>query len=409
MTTPTQITFTTPPPWVGNEYSSMSPFNCDNTRLLLIRVDHFGLYDGNGKFLMDLAIPASAEPRWSRTDPKTLYYLSGNTLYEFSLATHSPLHMFTEYVSISGKGESDISIDGDHLVLSGVLPDSSVDVFVFQISTATKLSVFHFPATKAIDGLKILPSNLAVISYADGTGIWVLDNPPRKIANVDGHACPATYQGRDVLLWCSSADPQVNKNAVCSIDVATGIMDVLWECAWAYAFHISAPAALPYCFVSTDCPDKSLPSQVWQVFYDKTVPPVLVCEPGSIYTGYNSQVKAAVSWDGSHLVGCSNFGKTADVNYCDSWMVQLAQLTPDASAPPQGATQAVPSTETDKYGEQWLNMGSLAFIPNINLLAYDYANKAVSVLNQGSLPYDWTSDLVDFNPIAKNITVYRRK
>jgi hypothetical protein len=325
--TPVQITHSVPPAWCGNEYT-MSPFNVDCSRLLLVKIDHFGLFDGSGNFIGDLPIAASAEPRWSRKDPTIFYYLSGNSLFSYSTTTslHLQLHVFTEYTSVSGKGESDISLDGDHLVLSGVLPDAEVDVFVFEISTNTKSPAFRFPATKAIDGLKLTSKNLAVISYADGTGIWVLDNPPRKLAGYDGHSCPATYLGLDKLLWDSSADPVINANAVVSIDVATGVVDILATFPWAYSFHISAPVNLPYCIVSTDCPDKSLPSQIWQVFFDKTLPPVLIADTGSIYTGYNSQIKAAISWDGSKIVGCSNFGQTADVNYCDAFLIDSAPV-----------------------------------------------------------------------------------
>jgi hypothetical protein len=329
--TPVQITHSVPPAWCGNEYT-MSPFNVDCTRLLLIKVDHFGLFDGAGTFLSDLPIAASAEPRWSRKDPTIFYYLSGNSLFSYSTTTslHLQLHVFTEYTSVSGKGESDIALDSNHMVFAGTRPDSVVEVFVFTISTGTKGPLF--PQTVPTDGLKLDSQNLAIVSYSDGTGIWVLDNPPRKLAGYDGHSCPVTYLGLDKLLWDSSADPVINANAVVSIDVATGVVDILATFPWAYSFHISAPVNLPYCIVSTDCPDKSLPSQIWQVFFDKTIPPVLIADTGSIYTGYNSQIKAAISWDGSKIVGCSNFGQTADVNYCDAFLIDSAPVpVPDTS------------------------------------------------------------------------------
>src|SRR5262245_46218574 len=36
---------------IAPEYSTMSPFNMDNTRLLLVHFSYFGLYDGAGNFL----------------------------------------------------------------------------------------------------------------------------------------------------------------------------------------------------------------------------------------------------------------------------------------------------------------------------------------------------------------------
>ena len=56
------------------EYSTMSPFNQNNTRLLLLHFSYFALYDGAGNYLQDLPleINASSQPRWSRTDPLVL-------------------------------------------------------------------------------------------------------------------------------------------------------------------------------------------------------------------------------------------------------------------------------------------------------------------------------------------------
>src|SRR5215468_4720737 len=67
-------------PYINPEYSSMSPFNQDNTRLLLVHFSYFGLYDGSGNYLRDLPleINAASEPRWSRKDPNVLYYVRGN-------------------------------------------------------------------------------------------------------------------------------------------------------------------------------------------------------------------------------------------------------------------------------------------------------------------------------------------
>ena len=58
----------------------MSPFNSDNSKILLVHQSYFALYDGTGAYLRDLPleINASSEPRWSRTDTTTLYYVRGN-------------------------------------------------------------------------------------------------------------------------------------------------------------------------------------------------------------------------------------------------------------------------------------------------------------------------------------------
>lgn len=324
--TPRRITNSTPPAWIGNEYSSMTPFNCDNSRLLLIAVDHFMLYDGEGNFLQDTPIAASSEPRWSRTDPGKFYYHVRNALYD---NLGNTVKTFSEYTSITGKGESDISVDG-HLVLCGTRPDGVEEVFVYDLIANSKGTVF--PQSAAFDGLKITVDNEIILSRGDG--IWNLHRN-LKIAPTDGHACPVVINGKSVLLWCSSADPVTNKNAVIAIDTHSGMfLSVLYNLDWKYAFHISA--AKDFYIISTDCPDKSLPSQVLKAYYDTTKPVEVLCDTGSIFNGYNSQVKAALSIDGSKVVGCSNFGDVTDANFCDVFMLDLAAST----------TPPVPPTET---------------------------------------------------------------
>lgn len=334
-----KITHSIPPQWTGVEYSSMSPFNSDTTRLLLIKVDHFGLWDGGGHFLHETAISSSAEPRWSRTEPTVLFYLSMNSLlrYDVNSGQSATLHVFSEYLSISGKSESEISPDGDHLVLCGTKPGGQEEVFVYQISTGKKFHVW--PQTELFDGLKIDGHNRIILSKQ--SGLYVYDGSESRRTIVNGHACLTQAHGRDIILWCSASDPAINTptgqlitaNAVVAIDIETGVKDIIHVFDWKYSFHIAAPDGQPWCIVSTDCPDRSLPSQVWKVYLDKTKPAELLCGTGSIRPDnpnpsdpppYNYQVKAAVSRDGSKIVGSSNFGDIVDPNYCDVFMLELS-------------------------------------------------------------------------------------
>ena len=123
--------------WISDEYSTMSPFNSDNSRLLLVHQSYYGLYDGNGSYLRDLPLEvnSSSKARWSRKDAKTVYYVHGNQLKSSTPSTGALtiVHTFSEYTSITGKGESDISYDGDHFVFAG----NGRYVFVYTISTHT--------------------------------------------------------------------------------------------------------------------------------------------------------------------------------------------------------------------------------------------------------------------------------
>jgi hypothetical protein len=95
--------------WIENEYATMSAFNNDNSKFILVHLSYFGLYDGvTGLYLSDLPfeISASSEPRWSRKDLVTLYYHSGNQITSYNISTGAivVLHTVSEYSSISGNG-----------------------------------------------------------------------------------------------------------------------------------------------------------------------------------------------------------------------------------------------------------------------------------------------------------------
>ena len=86
--------------FITGEYSTMTPFNKDNSRILLVHFSYFGLYDGSGNFLKNLSIEvnASSEPRWSRSDTNLFYYKYGNQLRQYNVATDaiSLVHAFSE-------------------------------------------------------------------------------------------------------------------------------------------------------------------------------------------------------------------------------------------------------------------------------------------------------------------------
>src|SRR5262249_31251680 len=139
----------------------------DNTRLILIHLSYFGLYDGAGNYVtnLPLEINASAEPRWSRRDPNVLYYLHGNQIKQYNVAdaplnTASVVHTFSEYSAVSGKGKSDISFDGDHFVLVG----DGRSVFIYELSSDSKSSVFDSGGI-SFNSVAITPNGNVTISW----------------------------------------------------------------------------------------------------------------------------------------------------------------------------------------------------------------------------------------------------
>ena len=108
-------------PFITPEYATVSPFNEDDSLLLLLHESYFALYDGQGRYLRDLPfeINASSEPRWSRGDRETLYFISGNALKRYDVTTGATtvVRTFSEYSRVSGLGEEDLSEDGTHYAL----------------------------------------------------------------------------------------------------------------------------------------------------------------------------------------------------------------------------------------------------------------------------------------------------
>src|SRR4030095_5898879 len=122
------------------------------------------LYDGDGNYLraLPMEITTTSEPRWSRRDPNVLYYVRGNQLKSYNVGTNATtvVHAFTEYTSISGNGESDISFDGDHFVLAG----DRRFIFLYEISTNTKGAVLDANG-HGFDSLYVTPNNNVTVTW----------------------------------------------------------------------------------------------------------------------------------------------------------------------------------------------------------------------------------------------------
>ena len=220
--------------WIEDEYSTAAAFSNDNSHLILVHVSYFGLYDGSGTFVgnLPLEINSSSEPRWSRTDNDTLYYHSGNQLKSYNVVTKTMkvVHTFSEYASISGNGEMDISRDGDHLVFAG----DGQYVFLYTISTDTKSKVFD-TLGNPFDSLYVTPDNHVTITWdAEGvntrfTGVEMFDgnmNFLRQLAHVSGHMhMTRDLNGDEVLVWFNGGDhhPTCGQNALVKIHLADGV------------------------------------------------------------------------------------------------------------------------------------------------------------------------------------------
>jgi len=342
--------------WIENEYSTASPFNSDNSRLILVHQSYFGLYDGTGNFLgnLPMEINSSSEPRWSLMDNNTLYYHVGNQLKTYNVATKSSkvTHTFTEYSSISGNGEMDISLDGDHFTFTG----DGRYVFLYTISTDSKSAVFDTNGHE-FDATYVTPDNHVTITWKQNgvntryTGIEMFDskmNFVRQLAHAGGHMhMSRDLNGDEVLIWTNSNDsqPACGHNAIVKIRLADGSQNCLLSLDWSLAVHISA-ADNTWAFVETYTapgndvvpPTGWLPymDELLQIKLDGTEIRRLVQHRSRPLNDYYYQPKLSASRDGTRLVYASNFGlqliSGAPFYYADEYMMTLT-TTPTAAVP----------------------------------------------------------------------------
>jgi hypothetical protein len=332
-----QLTF------VVNEYATMSAFNHDHSRFILQHDSYFGLYDGAGRFLANLPfeVHAGAEPRWSRSDPRTLYYLWGNQLRSLDVETGdaSVVHTFTSYTYVSGRGESSLCFDGDHMVLVG----DDRFVFVYDIGNDTEGQALD--AGVAFDSVYMTPDDHVTVTWNTSgsgrrNGIELFDRSMgflRQVARAGGHMDVTRDAGGDeVLVWINSADPApICDNGVVKIRLADAQQTCLGTLDWSLAVHVSCPDDDGTCLIGSYAPSDPEPQGLWpahtnelfQVLLDGSGTRRLAHTRSRPFNGYNYMPRASVSRDGSRAVFSSNFGLQetagAPAEYSDAYLMLL--------------------------------------------------------------------------------------
>lgn len=318
--------------FISHEYSTMSAFNVDNSRMLLQHFSYFALYDGLGNYLSDLPfdIGASSEPRWSRDDPAVLYYLNGNQIRHFNIQTNvdSLLREFPEYSVINSRGEADLSFDGNHLVFFG----DNKEIFVYTLSTDSKGPVLFIPNPGDANSLYLTPDNNVLVTWDDNgssryNGIELYDRNMtflRQIAMAGGHMDVARdANGDEVLLWANAGESNsvpVCVNGIVKIRLEDADRTCLLSLGWGMGLHISAPQNGDGFYVSTHGPS---PDANWRAYQNEILKMSmdgqelnrLLHSRSKPSDGYYDQPKVSVSRDGSRLIYASNFGLQASQNY----------------------------------------------------------------------------------------------
>jgi len=354
--------------WIETEYSTASAFNNDNSKFVLLHVSYFGLYAGDGSFLrnLPLEINSGSEPRWSRKDNSTIYYHAANMLksYNVDSGATAVVHTFSEYSTISGNGEMDISRDGDHFVFAG----DGHSIFVYEISSDKKYNALDTGSTR-FDSLYITPNNNVIVSwYPSGTvrytGQELFDsnmNFLRQVGRADGHKhLTVDTNGQEVLIWTNSADPQpiANcENGIVKITLADASETCLVQLDWGLAVHITAPDGNGTAFVETYAPADPLPgSSGWAPYTNELIQVKLdgsgvlarlVHHRSQPHDSYIYMPKMTVSRDGSRVLYSSNFDLQKLNGYANDYADAYMLVVPGGSGSLTATSGATTSTATD--------------------------------------------------------------
>jgi len=218
--TVTRITDASQDVWNGSSYlpithgySTVSPFNANDTYLLLS--------DGWGRrYVTDLkgnlVVPIANMPTgfndgwllWDATNASVFYYTSGNSLMKGTISGSSVatavVHQFSEYAAINFMDETDVSQDGAHVVViggdnSGSSPEN---VFVYNFVANSKGPVYTTSCRGVINNVsngclhKLIqtPDNNVAIDFAsDGSGpeqgvrLWTGATPMVHLQDLTDH------------------------------------------------------------------------------------------------------------------------------------------------------------------------------------------------------------------------------
>lgn len=253
------------------------------------------------------------EPLWDKTNPNKFYYHVGNALMQYHVDTDAKeiIRTFGEYGEISGKGESSLSEDGNHLVLAG----DNQEIFVYQFDVDGK--GLTTPAPAGIDSIMITPDNNVLVSGQTGMYLYSRDMEfLRKIGGNNGHkGVMRSPEGEEVLVWFDNVDYAIKKVRLVDNTITSLIpIDIT------LAVHISCPRKGPSFIFETYNPDNPNPNggmaplanSICQGFLDGSAPTELL-KHGSSAASYTGQPLTTISDDGTVFAFGSNKAGPMDV------------------------------------------------------------------------------------------------
>lgn len=327
--------------FINPEYSTVCPFNKDNTKLLLFHQNYHGLYNINSDNSINFIRHAPfgmKEPRW--TDDKDIFiFISGNTIKYYDIKDDKvrDYYTFSEYKSITASGEGDLSTDKHYIGLIG----DNKDVFIFDCFNLKKSSVLTFG--DKIDGLYVTPDDNLLISFkseynntaASQHGIELYDKNMiflRRITEASGHMDTLRVWGRESLVWASYGEVKDNTNSVIAIDLATGDRNKILTLDKSLALHISAADADVF-YIETYGEFVNWPLYGNEILRIETNGPLTnvpqrVCHHRSkkMYDkDYTWQPKTSCDRSGRFFVFGSNWGLAPHKDYSDTYFVDTGR------------------------------------------------------------------------------------
>lgn len=394
MITPKKITQAVAGSWIENRYATMCAFSHGNRYLELTHQDHLELYEGEGQHLKRLPLPADAEPWWSRKDPHILYHRRDAELRELDVRTDKvvTLRRFSA-TSISGYGESDISDDGDHLVLA----DPKGQIWVYNLRTDQIIAGALWK--EPFNALYLTPDNdVLVCAY---TGVYLMSDGRKVAPSLAHNDVTRDVDGEPILIRFNGDDlPEGGcPNGIEKVNIRTGKRTCIWPLGWvsqalgggpaSYAGHISCGDNLPWCAVSLYSPYNAVPSRIYKAWLDGSRQE-LICDTGSLMIqepdptrpghtrmAYNPTPRASVSRDGSRLVFNSNSGiLDRGPNYTDVFMVKLEESAPVVEPPKPKPEPIVVQPSPDPNAELVKLRADLQTLREQQKADYDRAEEA---------------------------------
>lgn len=351
---------------VNHEYASVCPFNSDNTLLVLMAgggiVNLYSVTPAGIQFASRLPLVSYMEPRWSRTDPKQLFYVFGNVLTRLTINAdlktfaRTDEMVFSEFIhhdtqgrnGVSGLGESDISEDGDHFVFRGTYDTGKQVVFVYSLKTKERTGQFMLP--EGIDGLYLTGSNRVVCSTSKG--IFLFDTNADPLGMVFGGSSTHMDVLHESIFYACGNDPELNKSGTALVDTTSKKKRMVkTDPNWIYAEHVST-CDKDFALISQFDPANHQPAQLWKVPFTGT-PELLhefktVIRETSSDAAYTSQPKASLSRDGSLAVFTVDDGKEIS-----TWMARLDAAARPSNVKPRGVKFDIAQYAGKSYFELW--------------------------------------------------------